>query len=285
MMNNGEAIFFIRNNKGYSQRYVAADTMTQGAYSKFEKLNTEIRYSAIGHILSKLEVTHDEFLYIKQGYKHDLRQQMLNRLFSLTYNDKDVLQKLLKDAEKYLKRNEDVLIENLCLVCQFLIILSETKNITLARVPINKVWQHISERDLLFINDIYFVNSILYLFTIETSLEIKKFVFRSIEKYQNFRNIERVKVNILINITLLLVKEGRFKEAISEVEHAIVLCKKFSDYKRIAICYIRKGICLNNIEVTKGDEWISKGKYILIAIEEVTILSALEDEINRYKKI
>lgn len=283
-MKNGETIQFIRNNKGYSQKYVAGDTMTQGAYSKFEKFDTEIRHSTLVHILYKLEITPDEFTYIKQGYEHSIREKMINKLFTLTYNNTDVLQQLLSEAESYHKENEDILINDLCLVCKSLIILSETKDIGAARVPLNKVWQRLSKRDLLYINDIYFVNFILYLFPLETALEIKKFAYRSIDKYKNFKNIERLKVNMAINMTLLLIKEGRFKEALNEVEQAIVLSKRFSDYKRMAICYLRKGVCLNNLEVTTGDEWISKGKNILIAIEEMTILNALEDEVNRFYK-
>lgn len=285
MMKNGEAIYFIRKNKGYSQKYVAGDTMTQGAYSKFEKLNSEIRHSALMNILNKLEVSPDEFMYIKQGYEHSIKDKMLNKLFTLTYNNTEVLQQLLSEAEIYLEENDDILIKDLCLVCKSLIVLSQTKDIVAARVSLYKVWQRLSQRDLLFINDIYFVNFILYLFPLETALEIKKFVYRSIDKYKNFRNIERLKVNMAINMTLLLIKEDRYIEALIEVEEAIALCKRFSDYKRLAVCYLRKGICLNNLKVTKGDQWISKGKNILIAIDELKILNELEDEVNRFNKI
>lgn len=285
MMKNGEAIYFIRKNKGYSQKYVAGDTMTQGAYSKFEKLNSEIRHSALMNILNKLEVSPDEFMYIKQGYEHSIKDKMLNKLFTLTYNNTEVLQQPLSEAEIYLEENDDILIKDLCLVCKSLIVLSQTKDIVAARVSLYKVWQRLSQRDLLFINDIYFVNFILYLFPLETALEIKKFVYRSIDKYKNFRNIERLKVNMAINMTLLLIKEDRYIEALIEVEEAIALCKRFSDYKRLAVCYLRKGICLNNLKVTKGDQWISKGKNILIAIDELKILNELEDEVNRFNKI
>ncbi|MEK4247937.1 helix-turn-helix transcriptional regulator [Psychrobacillus sp. FSL K6-2684] len=284
-MKNGEAIYFIRKNKGYSQKYVAGDTMTQGAYSKFEKLNSEIRHSALMNILNKLEVSPDEFMYIKQGYEHSIKDKMLNKLFTLTYNNTEVLQQPLSEAEIYLEENDDILIKDLCLVCKSLIVLSQTKDIVAARVSLYKVWQRLSQRDLLFINDIYFVNFILYLFPLETALEIKKFVYRSIDKYKNFRNIERLKVNMAINMTLLLIKEDRYIEALIEVEEAIALCKRFSDYKRLAVCYLRKGICLNNLKVTKGDQWISKGKNILIAIDELKILNELEDEVNRFNKI
>ena len=77
------------------------------------------------------------------------------------------------------------------------------------------------------------------------------------------------------------MKNQRFEEALVETEQAINLCKKHSDYLRLAICYVRKGICLNNL-AKSGDEWIKNGENILTVIEEINILTILEDEINRH---
>ena len=59
---------------------------------------------------------------------------MLNKLFTLTYNNTEVLQQLQSEAEIYLEENDDILIKDLCLVCKSLIVLSQTKDIVAARV-------------------------------------------------------------------------------------------------------------------------------------------------------
>lgn len=278
----GEMVSIIRNNKGFSQKYVSSNALSQGAYSKFEQLNTDIRQSTFEHILGKLEMSYDEFRYIQNGYKYSYRTQMLNRLFKLAYNDKIELKKLLEEVTEYLKHNDDSIINDLSSICKSLIILGETNNIEKARIPIMSVWERLSKRDLLYITDIYFFNTILFLFPVDTALEIRKFAFRSIDRYTTYDEMERLKINIFINISLLLIKSEKFEEGLSETEQAIILCKKYSDYLRLAICYIRKGICLNRLNNSEGSVWIEKGKCILTAVEEYEILKVIDEEINRH---
>lgn len=278
----GEVVAMIRKNKGFSQKYVSSHAISQGAYSKFEKLNTHIRQSAFEHILLKLEMSYDEFKYIQNGYEYSYQPLMLNRLFNLTYNDKIELKKLLDEVTEYLKQNDDSILKDLSNICKSLIILGDTNNIEEARIPLQSVWERLSKRNLLYITDIYFFNTILFLFPVETALEIRKFAFRSIDRYKTFDEMERLKINIFINISLLLIKDKRFEEGLIETEQAIILCKKYSDYLRLAICYVRKGICLNHLGNSEGIVWTEKGKYILTAIEEFDILKVIDDEINRH---
>ncbi|MEK5149071.1 helix-turn-helix transcriptional regulator [Psychrobacillus sp. FSL K6-4615] len=280
----GSTISVIRRNKGYSQGYVSEGSLTQGAYSKFENLNTGIRINTFKELLAKLEMSLDEFGFIHNGYKYNVRDQLINRLFDLSYNNKQKLEQLLAEVTEYLKVQDDILLENLSKICESLILLSETGKIEQARIPVQDVWDSLSKRNHFYIIDIYFISSILFLFPLETALEIKKFAFRSIDRYKDFQNIERIKINISINITLLLMKEGRFSEALDETTQIINLCKKHRDYLRLAICYVRKGICLNSIEMS-GENWILKGINMLIALEEDNMVEILEDEIKRYEKI
>ena len=277
----GEIVNLIRRNKGYSQEYVSKDMITQGAYSKFEKYNSHIRINVFEHVISKLEISYDEFRYVQNGYEYSNRDRIINSLLGLTYNDKEKLESLLIEAREFLKHEEDILIENLSKICESLILLRDTNNIERARVPVEKVWESLSKRSVLYIMDIYIINALLFLFPIETALEIKKFVFRSIERYKNFQNINRLKINIHINMILLLMKNNRFSEALVETDYAIKICKIHSEHLRLATCYIRKGICLKKTE-GDGEEWINKGKNILQAIEEFKVLKILEEEIELY---
>ncbi|WP_342505975.1 helix-turn-helix domain-containing protein [Sporosarcina sp. FSL K6-2383] len=277
----GQIIGNIRRSKGYSQEYVSRGILSQGTYSKFENYNIGIRITTFNRILEKLEISPEEFEYIKNGYKYTFREEIINKVFNLSYNNEEILDDILSDTSVYLKGNEDLLIKNLSKICTSLILLSRTSNIEEARIPLKKVWDILSKRNHFYIIDIYLINSILFLFPLETALEIRNFTFRSIERYKNFQDVERLKINISINIMLLLIKEKRFKEAYLESEQIINLCKQHQDYFRLAICYVRKGICMNHIEMS-GKEWIQKGKNILTAIEEVAAVKLLEDEIKLY---
>lgn len=278
----GQTISVIRRNKGYSQGYVSEGSLTQGAYSKFENLNTGIRINTFKELLSKLEISHEEFEFIHNGYEYNVRYQLINRFFDLSYNNKHNLEQLLTEITEYLKVHDDILLDNLSKICESLILLSETGKIEEARIPLQVVWESLSKRNHFYIIDIYFINSILFLFPLETALEIKKFAFRSIDLYRDFQNIERIKINISINIMLLLMKEERFKEALNETTQIMDLCKKHRDYLRLAICYIRRGICLNTIDMS-GEVWIMKGKNMLMALEEYKMIEIMEEEIKNYE--
>lgn len=281
MNQTGEIISVIRQNKGYSQKYVSNGVITQGAFSKFETSKTGIGLATFDHILTRLEISYEELKYIQNGYKYNVRDQFMNKLFNLSFNDKEVLQDLLEETNIYIKHQEDILVEDISRICEALILLSETNDIEKSRTPLKEVWERLSKRDLFYLSDLYFINTILFLFPLDSALEIKKFAFRSIEKYKNFQKVERLKINISINIVLLLMKDQRFEEAIIENEEAINLCKKHSDHLRLAICYIRKGICLNHLNLS-GHELINKGKNILNVVEEFKLLHILEKEIERY---
>lgn len=280
----GHTISIIRRNKGYSQGYVSEGLLTQGAYSKFENLNTGIRINTFKELLAKLEMSLEEFDFIHNGYEYSVRDQLINRFFDLSYNNKQKLEQLLGEVTEYLKVHDDILLETLSKICESLILLSETGKIEQARIPLLDVWERLSKRNHFYIIDIYFINSILFLFPLETVLEIKKFTFRSIDRYRDFQNIERIKINISFNIMLLLMKEERYKEALNETTQIINLSKKHRDYLRLAICYVRKGICLNIIDMS-GEVWILKGKNMLVALEEYKMIEIMDEEIKTYEKI
>jgi len=280
VVKTGPSIKLIRTNKGYSQNYVSNSLLTQGAFSKFESHDTNIFLSTFERIITRLEISFEEFKYIQNGYEYSQRDRLLNTLLNLTYNNRGELKSLKKEAESFLEKHEDLLIKDLITICESLIILGETNSIEMARKSLGTVWERLSKRNYFYITDIYFVNTILFLFPLETALEIRKFIFRSIDRYKNFQDIERLKINISINIMLLLMKENKFRDALEETHRAIYLCKTHSDYLRLGICYFRKGICFQKLDFN-GTEWLDKGRSLLLAIEEVELLNLLEDEMNR----
>jgi len=271
----------IRKDKGFSQKYVAQNIITQGNLSKFEKFDIDIGAKTLVHILNKLELSFDEFRYIQNDYEYSEAEQLLNTFFNLAYNDAYKLKNLLLELQKFLECNVDYRIKDIAIVCEALLILATTNNIEKARIPLKVVWDRLSKRDVLYMFDIKLINTIMFMFPLYTALKIKKFVFRSIEKYKNYNDLERIKINIHLNIALMLLKEKEFNRSRIEIENAINLCKEYSDFMRLSICYIRKGISLSNEDKERGSKWIEKGEKILVATEENHMLLLLQEEISR----
>lgn len=250
------------------------------------KRNTDMSMTAFSNILLNLELSYEELRFIQNEYNYSFREQLLIKFFNLTYNDLEVLDSLLDESSRYLEQHQDdILVDNICKICKSFSLLHKTNKIEQARSLLNEVWERLSKRDFFYISDIYLINMILLIFPLETALEIKNFAFRCIDKYKNFRNIERLKINMSLNFMLLLMKDNRFEEALNENNLAFILSKKYSDYLLLAICYIRKGICENKLNVDGGELLINKGKKILNTLEEYKILNILEEEIEYFRVI
>ncbi|WJY26758.1 hypothetical protein [Sporosarcina trichiuri] len=77
------------------------------------------------------------------------------------------------------------------------------------------------------------------------------------------------------------MKENRFAEALEEAEAAIPLAKQHKAFLQLAVCYVRKGICLQVME-EGGQCWIDKGMTILEVLDEEGLLRMTEGEVSRY---
>lgn len=281
--NIGSTIKRIRSDKDFTQKYVVDGVMTQSAYSKFELNKTEITYSSLTSILENIEVTFEEVLYIQNGFKHTEKDAIFKKFISTSYNNEENIKELLNNAVSYLHKKDDQLITDIKSLCEAFLILLYTADTRMLQTTVSSVWRRLSDRNQFYFSDLYLLNSIFYFFPLETMLEIKKLAFKSIERYGDFQNIQRLKINFCVNISLMLIKEKCYVEALKEIEAAIIFSKKQKAYLQLAVCYVRKGICLNSLD-NNGYPWVQKGLELLTVLEEHALLQMATVEINLYSE-
>lgn len=283
MGNTGSTAKEIRLNKGYSQQYIAQQAITQSAYSKFEILNSGIKTDIFKHILNRLDMSYEEFVYIENGYGYEGKEEIFKAFYSLNYNNLLEMKSLLEKVNGYLAKTDDYMIRNIRIVLNAHVILRESNDFELASEPIKEVWSNLSKRDSLYLIDLYLINSILFFFPLETALHIKNFMFKSIDRYKGFHNVNNLKINVYTNLMLLFIKSKKFTEGIDMAELLIMLCKKQRVYPQLAVGYIRKGVCMNGLDLkSEGQKQIDKGLKILSAIEEVDLYKIMKNEIKRF---
>ncbi|MGN7476294.1 XRE family transcriptional regulator [Solibacillus silvestris] len=283
MKHYGKIIKEIRVGKGYSQQYVCENICTQGNYSKFEiEESREIKFSILNDFLGRLDISFEEFNYISNNYEMQDRQKILHQFYNQTYNSESALYKLKNDCSAYLLKNpEDNLLLNIRTVLEGMIVLAKSSNFVQATEILSSIWKDLSRRNTLYLSDIYLLNAILFIFPRHTAIEIKEFAFRHIEKYKGFQNINKLKVNFLINLSLIHIKEKDFADALILLNDAIKKCKKEQLFINLSICYVRKGICLNYLK--NADEgFCEKGLTILRLLEQTELINLLEKEVNSH---
>ncbi|WP_432354383.1 helix-turn-helix domain-containing protein [Sporosarcina sp. A2] len=280
-INVGSTIKKIRSDKDYSQKYVTNGVMTQSAYSKFELNKTDITFSSLSSVLENLEVTFEEVLYIQNGFNYTEKDAIFKKFISISYNNEESIKELLNMAVSYLDKKDDQLINDIKSLSEGLLLLIYTADKRMIQTSVSSVWKRLSLKNQFYFSDLYLLNSIFYFFPLETMIEIKKIAFKSIERYKDFQNIQRLKINFCVNISLMLIKEKYFVEALKEIETAILLSKNQKTYLQLAVCYVRKGICFNCLD-KNGSSWIQKGMELLKVLEEQELLQMAETEVTLY---
>ena len=282
MKGYGETTKQIRISKGYTQKHVAAHLLTQGAYSKFENNNTEINLGTMHGILQRLGIPFEEFYYIQNGYQYSQRDEIIIQFYRINTHDEALLKGLWKKCQHYLKENKDDLqINHIATILDGLIILAKTNDLEQAKTIVEPVWYDLSKHNQLFVTELYMLTTILFLFPLPTVLQIKQFILRHITMYENFRNVSRLHIHLLMNITFVLMRNKNYAKARTEILNTIILCKKENDFVLLGICYIRKGICLNRLGLI-GEKWICKGRNLLKVLEQSTLLETIEQDMKRF---
>ena len=285
MENYGATIKQIRIGKGMTQKEVCAGIISQGNYSKFESgENPDIKVTILQELLLRLNLPMDEFFFIHNGYKNHEKIAIQRELYESLYNEPELLEGLLQRAKNYLQHQpNDQDIQMLIEMVQGLIVLAETGDFEQTRKLVEPIWTKLSKRNELLVSDIYMLNNILFVFPLETAMDIMQFLFRQIERYGKYRLVNRIQYNVILNASLLQIRAHQYKEAYALLNRVQVSLQQDKLYPQLAVCYIRKGICLQNIS-NDGEEWIEKGKRILSAVDQQKLWEIIEVEIKKYTK-
>ena len=144
------------------------------------------------------------------------------------------------------------------------------------------IWEELSNRNTLYLSDIYLLNAILFVFPKSTATEIKEFANRHIKKYKGFLNLDKLYINFLINLAMINIKESDFETALPLLDDAIAQCKSEHLFINLSICYARKGVCLHHLNIQSDEDLIEKGLTTLKCLEQFELATLLEQEVNHF---
>lgn len=279
----GDVFKEIRIDRGYSQQYVAEGIMGQSAYSKVERNEIEPTFRKWLLILEKLNVSVEEFQYILNKQNLTEKEKLINEFFSLNYNHPDNLELLKDELVAYLTVDEDYLLRDIFYACESLIALNTNQSVEKAQSFAKKIWERLEKFDKWYLLDIRLINTILFIFPIDVAVNIGERATKQLIPYNNLKEADILLINIEVNLSVLLIDEQKYLEALSYLENVIPLCKKYQKYNQLAIAYSRKGIILQKTgKIDEGSEHIAKAYSILNAIEDTKLIDDLDKELSYY---
>lgn len=278
----GNTLQKIRLAKGITQTYISKEAeITQSNYSKYEKGNIDMGSEALLRILETMDIQLQEFMYIHNGHYLSEKEIILQNFFELPFHNLSVLTNLQNKCIEYLEQSNSVLIQDILIIIEALKIIYIENDLEKGRQIVAPIWNRLCKNDELFVYDLYFLNTILYIFSLEEVMNIKHYLLRAYKKYQDFPNTSPILFNLHINISLLLLENKLYEESLDTLEIVEEICTKKRQYFQLAIIYIRKGICLNNL-AKDGEDLIKKGMHWLQMFEEVDALAIMQNEIDLY---
>lgn len=284
-MKLSNAIRNIRLLKGVSQKNVSSGFISQGNYSKFENNTADIPSTALFGILKNLDINIEEVIFIANGYNYSEEENIYRDFFKSSISNTDLLKDFVQRCENYLKVQNNETIIMIHQISLYLLKAIQNNDIYFNKEQALHLLDFFSNKDHLFIKDLYIINCIFFLFPIDVAHLTMGYINESIKKYKDFQSINRIEVNFRMNYSLMLIKENLDEMALQQLDIVLPQVKIFKMHIQLAILYIRKGICLKNLlQHDVGNGYIEKGLLILDTLEEQTLLINIKKEIEMYIK-
>ncbi|WP_330949642.1 Rgg/GadR/MutR family transcriptional regulator [Virgibacillus sp. MG-45] len=211
MRKYGEVFHELRITRGLSIVELADDMVSKSAISRFERMESDIAFEKFIHILEKLKVSMDEFVYLsskKQKEKSSL--ELLST--SIINNDPDMLRKLIDNEWDSFKVNRDIYSRLIATVLE-----CHYKNMKGEEVQFNSNLQSLTDyffRCQLWtqFDVVLFSDSMAYL-PIDTAIVMSKEIVNKTKEFHNNRQSLETIINTLENITMVCLENGRIKDA------------------------------------------------------------------------
>ena len=283
-MNLGEDFKSIRKNRAYSQVKVASNIVSQSTYSKFEAGIRDVNACIYIQLLNRLNISAEEFNYIRNDYNYERKQNLIHTLFTLNYNHMESLHKLKHQTIVFLEEQHDQDIKSISLICDAFIQLHNTKDIEVAQNIVNHIWVSMSKYEQWYLYDIRIINTILFLFPVDIAIEFTQTILVRLNTYKNFLDAERLKIAFKINLSLLLIKNKDYAKALTIIMDSLQCDKKNMSYFILALHFSREAICKVNLQKEESAKLLEKARQLLLLYDDHDYWERIQQEFNYYTR-
>lgn len=270
----------IRESKGLTQEDVCGSFLSRTSLSKIESGKTTPKYENMEFLLQQINMTFEEFDYICHLYQPSQRAEIIQSYLNMSsILGTSELEKLFQKCQDYLKTHHDLPIEEISDMLEVVIYIRQHGTGELSNHTeqiVKKLWRKIEKQDTWYESDLKILNTILFRFPIEHLHLITGKILQRLEVYKNYQHLYDLRMAILLNLSTLYLY-NQDKNMCKQICYTLLEdAKKKKSYDRLAICYVRIGIC------TDDSKLIQKGFSLLELTDETSMLSHLQKEVETY---
>ena len=270
----------IRESKGLTQEEVCGNVISRTSLSKIESGKATPKYENMEFLLRQINMSFEEFEYICQLYQPSQRTEIMQTYLNMrSIIGTGDLVNLFQKCQDYLKTHHDLPIEEIRDMLEVVIYIRQHGTGELsdhAEQVVKKLWRKIEKQDTWYENGLKILNTILFSFPIEYLHLITGKILQRLEIYKNYQHLYELRITILLNLSTLYLY-NQDKNMCKQICYTLLEdAKNKKSYDRLAICYVRIGIC------TDDSKLIQKGFSLLELTEETSMLSHLKKEVETY---
>ena len=270
----------IRESKGLTQEEVCGNVLSRTSLSKIESGKATPKYENMEFLLRQINMSFEEFDYICQLYQPSQRTEIMQTYLNMrSIIGTSALVNLIQKCQDYLKTHHDLPIEEIRDMLEVVIYIRQHGAGELsdhAEQVVKKLWEKIEKQDTWYESDLKILNTILFSFPIEHLHLITGKILQRLEVYKNYQHLYDLRMTILLNLSTLYLY-NQDKNMCKQICYTLLEdAKNKKSYDRLAICYVRIGIC------TDDSKLIQKGFSLLDLTEETSMLSHLKKEVETY---
>ena len=270
----------IRESKGLTQEEVCRGVLSRTSLSKTESGKTTSKYENMEFLLRQINMSFEEFEYICHLYQPNQRTKVMQTYLNMgSILGTSELEKLFQKCQDYLKTHHDPPIEEIRDMLEVVIYIRQhgTGQLSIqVEQTVKKLWEKIEKQDTWYESDLKILNTILFSFPIEHLHLITGKILQRLEVYKNYQHLYDLRMAILLNLSTIYLYH-QDKNMCQKICYTLLEdAKNKKSYDRLAICYIRIGICRDDAEL------IQKGFSLLELTEETSMLSYLKKEVETH---
>ena len=270
----------IRESKGLTQEEVCGNVLSRTSLSKFESGKATPKYENMEFLLRQINMSFEEFEYICHLYRPSQRTEIMQTyLNTSSIFGTSSLVNLFETCQDYLKIHHDIPIEEIRDMLEIVIYIRQhgTRQLSIqVKQTVKKLWEKIEKQDTWYESDLKILNTILFSFPIEHLHLITGKILQRLEVYKNYQHLYDLRMAILLNLSTIYLYH-QDKNMCQQICYTLLEdAKNKKSYDRLAICYVRIGICRDDARL------IQKGFSLLELTEETSMLSHLKKEVDTY---